>query len=136
MSRYISQSIRLKVAKRANYRCEYCLLFERHSLFPFHIDHIVSLKHSGENVYENLAFSCSFCNSNKGTDLGTFLDTPSVLVRFYNPRTDIWGEHFQTETTGIISPKTIIAEATLKIFDINQIDTVIERRMLIENGLF
>lgn len=44
MSRYVSETLRALVAKNAQFRCEYCLIFERHSIFPFHIEHIISLK--------------------------------------------------------------------------------------------
>ena len=61
MSRYISEKLRLQVATRANFRCEYCLLWERFSFYTFHIDHIISLKHGGKTILRNLANACPIC---------------------------------------------------------------------------
>ena len=71
MSRpYISGELRKLVAKRGNYCCEYCLMPEKERPTGCQIDHIISLKHGGENSESNLAYACLNCNLNKGTDLG------------------------------------------------------------------
>ena len=62
MSRYISDKLRALVAHRAGFRCEYCRLLAEDAFFRFHIDHIVSVKHGGETVEENLAYACQICN--------------------------------------------------------------------------
>lgn len=136
MSRKISKQIRQTVIDRANFRCEYCRIFERYSFLAFHIEHIVSLKHGGDDNLENLALACPICNLNKGTDIATFIDSIDNPVRFFNPRNDIWDEHFDAQISGLILPKTAIGEATIKIFDFNDIDSVIERELMILNGLF
>ncbi len=51
----ISSQIREKIAKDANYRCEYCLIPEKFLATTFHVDHIISLKHGGLTIIENLA---------------------------------------------------------------------------------
>lgn len=104
MSRYISDSVRKLVFERAGNRCEYCLSYTHLSFFSFHIEHIVSIKHGGKTTLNNLALSCPICNLNKGSDLGTFLYDPNILTRFFNPRTDIWKEHFQITNYGFIEP--------------------------------
>lgn len=58
MTRYISDSLRKKVEKRANYVCEYCLISIEETFFGGEIDHIVSIKHGGQTVFENLALAC------------------------------------------------------------------------------
>ena len=105
MSRYISDQLRALVAHRAGFRCEYCRLLAEDAFFRFHIDHIVSVKHGGETVEENLAYACQICNWNKGSDIATFLSNRQTPIRFFNPRIDIWAEHFEIETTGFISEK-------------------------------
>ena len=65
MARYIPEDIRLLVSKRANHRCEYCRIHERHSYLAFHIEHIISLKHGGDSDPANLAYVCPICNINK-----------------------------------------------------------------------
>lgn len=136
MSRYIPDKLRAFVAHRASFRCEYCRLLVEDAFFRFHIDYIVSVKHGGETVEENLAYACQICNLNKGSDIATFLSNLQTPIRFFNPRIDIWAEHFEIETTGFISEKTEIGGATLKIFDINQPDSIIERREMIPLNIF
>jgi HNH endonuclease len=126
MSEYISVKNREFVGLRANYCCEYCRSPQRFSLFTFHIDHIISLKHGGTSKIINLAFACGFCNGNKGTDLGTFL-------HFFNPRKDNWTEHFEM-IEGVIYGKTDIGEVTVKLFKMNEIERILERKLLIEGG--
>jgi len=135
MSRYISDTLRAEVAERANFCCEYCRLPLRYSLFRFQVDHIVSLKHGGQTVLENLALACGFCNTNKGADLGTFLDSPKELIPFFNPRDDDWHNHFEFEGAGI-GAKTKIGAATIKIFGFNQVERIMERQILINAGLY
>ena len=134
MSRYISETLRTLVAKNAQFRCEYCLIFERHSIFPFHIEHIISLKHGGSSEIENLAFSCPDCNYNKGTDIATFVDESDKLSVFFHPRKDKWVDHFEIKADGIIISKTDIGTATLNILGLNLFTSVEQRRILIEKN--
>ncbi|MVM28598.1 HNH endonuclease [Spirosoma sp. HMF4905] len=135
MSRYIPEVLRDLVAQRAKFCCEYCCLPADRSFFAFHIDHVVSMKHGGETAADNLAFACSICNLNKGSDVATFLDDNDQSVRFYNPRRDLWREHFRAELTGLLIAKTDIGRATIKILNLNHPDSIIERRELIRLGL-
>lgn len=50
MSRYISDKVRSRVEKRANYQCEYCLIHQDDTFFSCQIDHIISIKHGGDNA--------------------------------------------------------------------------------------
>lgn len=136
MSIYISEALRRLVAERANHQCEYCRVSSIDSFFVFHIDHVISLKHGGLTIPENLAFACQICNLNKGTDLYTFLADPQLPVRFFNPRSDIWEAHFEVESSGAIFPRTEIGAATIKILNLNHPESIIERRELIRFGLF
>lgn len=52
MSRNIPETLRVKVARRANLRCEYCLLPEAYAMYPFEIDHIL-----GQATVQLLAFN-------------------------------------------------------------------------------
>lgn len=135
MSRYISEALRELVARRAGYCCEYCLLPAERSFFAFHIDHIVSRKHGGETYAHNLAFACAICNVNKGSDIATFLNDRTTPVRFFNPRTDRWDDHFVVEPTGLLTGLTDIGLGTLNVLNLNHPDSIIERRELIRLGL-
>jgi hypothetical protein len=136
MSRYISKKQKEFVPKRANFRCEYCRLSAELSYFPFHIEHIISIKHGGKTISLNLAYACPLCNLKKGSDIATFLEKPNILVRFFNPRTDNWSDHFDIENTVLITAKTSIGAATIKIFNFNHFDSIIERAEMIRFGIF
>jgi len=135
MSRVIPLSTKKKVATRANFRCEYCLLAERVSFYSFHIEHIRSIKHGGTNELINLAYCCPDCNYYKGSDVGTFLHDSEILIQFFNPRNDNWEEHFELED-GAIHGKTDIGKATEKIFKFNEIERLIFRQQLAELNLY
>jgi hypothetical protein len=135
MSRYVSDLLRKQVAERAKYTCEYCHLSEVDGFIKFQIEHIISIKHGGVSILENLAYACPICNSNKGSDLATILDNGKI-VRIFHPRKDKWQKHFEVQNTGEIIPKTAIAVATIKLLDLNNINRIIERIDLIEAGLY
>lgn len=127
MSRYIADSLKKQVIDRANYRCEYCLQPDLFAYISHQIDHIISIKHGGENNFDNLAYACFQCNVNKGSDIGTVLLPDRTLIRLYNPRIDYWHDHFEIEN-GVIYAKTAIGQATIKILDFNNVDRVLERQ--------
>ena len=131
MSRYISEVIRLKVKERANHRCEYCLIHQEDFFFPFEIDHIISLRHEGKTVLNNLALSCGTCNRMKAADIGTYLNENLEFIRLFNPRIDNWSQHFEINH-GEIFALTLIGEATVKLLDLNSPDRIILRQLLIK----
>ena len=136
MSVYIPESFRKIVPERALFKCEYCKTSEQNTFYRFQVDHIISLKHGGETVLENLAYACPICNRSKGSDLGTIITTEGPIIPFFHPRKDVWSEHFGIHENGIIFPKSPTGEATLKIFGMNHPDSVIERALLLKLGLF
>lgn len=128
MSRKIPTDLRKKVAQRSGFRCEYCLLPEELAIYPFEADHVIALKHGGKTILENLAYCCARCNRNKSSDLSTILHERSVIVRIFNPQSDLWEEHFGV-TDGVIYPKSKIGEATIKLLDFNTPERVISRQI-------
>jgi 5-methylcytosine-specific restriction endonuclease McrA len=54
----MNEQLRELVWQRAGGRCEYCQLAQELDDLPFHIDHIISRKHHGPTVAENLALAC------------------------------------------------------------------------------
>ncbi|WP_184192449.1 HNH endonuclease [Armatimonas rosea] len=126
MSRtYISQILRRQVSERARRCCEYCLLHEDDATISHEVDHIVAEKHGGLTILDNLAYACFLCNSNKGSDLAS-LSLTGELARFFNPRTDIWSQHFRI-VGELIVPTTAIGEATERIFQFNTPERCEER---------
>jgi len=136
MSRYISDNLRTRVELRANGFCEYCRIAIEDTYFGSEIDHIISFKHRGKTEFENLALACQPCNRNKGSDLGSLSETSNILVRFFNPRTDKWSEHFRVNSNAEIESLTEIGEVTAFIFGFNESERISERKGLIELGKF
>lgn len=129
MSNYISPAIRQQVANRANNVCEYCLIAEEDSYFRHQVEHIISLKHGGSSNLENLALACVFCNRNKGSDVAALVPETQIAVRFYDPRSDRWSDHFRIDGV-FIALLTDSAEATIRILQMNHSDQIIEREIL------
>ena len=106
MSRtYISRELRRLVVERAGNLCEYCFIPDTVGV-SFQIDHIISEKHGGST-------------------------TDGELARFFNPRRDFWEEHFRLDEAAI-QPITEIGEVTVRIFDFNNDERIIERQALME----
>jgi HNH endonuclease len=80
---------------RANRCCEYCQMSQDFDRTPFEIDHIIAEKHKGPTVALNLALSCFYCNSFKGSDIGSLDRQTRKLTRLFNPRRQKWSTHFQ-----------------------------------------
>jgi hypothetical protein len=131
MNRYLSEGLRQLVIARAENLCEYCLIDIDDTFFGGEVDHIISVKHSGVTEIDNLAYTCQPCNRNKGSDVGSIIPQSGQFVRFFNPRTDHWSDHFELNGA-IITPLSEIGEVTVKIFRFNDSDRLEERQGLIE----
>jgi hypothetical protein len=127
MSSYVSAALRRLVAERAAYLCEYCLLHEEDTFFGCEVDHIISEKHGGPTVAENLAYACAFCNRAKGSDVGSIVWRTGTFSRFFHPRTDRWVDHFALDGV-TIRPLSDIGEVTTRILDFNNPDRLLERQ--------
>jgi len=82
------------VRRRAENRCEYCLLRQEHSELTHHIEHITAQQHGGDDHVDNLALACHRCNCNKGPNLTGVDPISGELVPLFHPRRDRWAEHF------------------------------------------
>lgn len=128
---YISVELRRLVIARAESLCEYCLIHEDDTFFGCEVDHIISEKHGGPTQESNLALACLTCNRNKGSDIASLAPGTTTLVRFFNPRTDRWSDHFRLDSDGItIMTRTDTGEATARIFGFNTDGRLLERQAL------
>jgi hypothetical protein len=132
---YISAELRRLVVVRAERLCEYCLIHEDDTFFGCEIDHIVSEKHGGLTVAENLAYACLACNRHKGTDLGSVWKPSNSLIRFFNPRLDASPNHFSLDGA-IIQPKTPVGSVTEHILRMNEVERLLERQELLASGRY
>jgi hypothetical protein len=137
---HIIAELRRLVITRADSLCEYCLIHEEDTFFGCEVDHIISEKHGGPTEADNLAYACLICNRNKGSDIGSILLPMSsgVFVRLFNPRVDLWSEHFALdESDGItIRPLTPVGEVTTRILEFNSGERLLERQTLREVGRY
>jgi hypothetical protein len=134
MARWISAEVRQTIADRAKQLCEYCLIAEADTFYGCEVDHIISLKHRGSSEPDNLAYACALCNRAKGSDVGS-ISTSGEFTRFFNPRTDHWGEHFRLEGASIQS-LTTIGEVTARILGFNDGTRLHEREEMIRFGKY
>jgi HNH endonuclease len=84
----------LKVSERAQKVCEYCRAPELASNFPFEVEHIRPLAFDGKAELGNLALACRSCNIYKSNYLKGIDEDGAETERLFNPRIDIWQEHF------------------------------------------
>jgi hypothetical protein len=121
--------------ERARGYCEYCLMPQLTDSCSHHADHVISLKHGGKNKLENLALACVDCNQFKGPDIAAVDPLTGELTFLFNPRQQIWGEHFQLVGAQIMG-LTPAGRATVKLLKLNEKDRVQSRQELIADGLY
>jgi len=135
MTSYIPAALGQLVIERAAGQCEYCHFPQDAGFLAFAVDNVIAEKHGGPTVADNLALACVFCNSFKGTDLGSLDPATGHLTPFFNPRTQHWSDHFRVDA-GQIIPRTAEGRVTVAIFRMNDSDRVQERLLLIQLGRF
>jgi HNH endonuclease len=137
MSRYISNALKEKIRQQAKFRCGYCLRSELLIGMPMEFEHLIPLALGGQTVEENLWLSCRRCNEFKGIQIQGFDLETSENAPLFNPRTQIWSEHFSwnidgTEVIGITS----IGRATVNTLNLNEEIIVVTRRLWVSVGWF
>lgn len=130
----LSKAQRQSVRKRARNCCEYCQLSAAASSLPFHVDHIVPVKHGGVDDIDNLCLACYKCNAHKGHDLVGFDPLTNEITRLYNPRKHIWDEHFGIQADLQIEGRTPEGRTTVGILQMNDVDRLENRRILADLG--
>lgn len=131
----MTPGIRGQVRQRALGRCEYCRLPDWLTELPHEADHIRAIKHHGPTELSNLAWACARCNDFKGSDISTYVPGTDRIVRLFNPRIDVWDDHFFWDGA-YMRPNTEIAQATIVLLRLNADHRVILRQALIEEDLF
>lgn len=125
---------RLEVRNRADNRCEYCRLRQRHEEEnPFHVEHIIARQHGGTDDPGNLALACSWCNVIKGPNLASIDPDSGELTRLYHPRKDCWADHFRRDGAFILG-LTDVGRATAWLLRFNDSDNLAQRHLLLELG--
>lgn len=125
MATYIPETMRRAVIARARGQCEYCGK-PQISFFPHEVDHVIAQKHGGKTSLDNLAFACFECNRYKGSDVASFDPQTGQLVALFNPRTQLWAEHFRYDN-GILIALTPEGRVTAYLLQFNDPTRVQER---------
>lgn len=132
----VRASIRGKVERIAGKLCEYCQSPLEFSPDPFSIEHIIPISKGGAaEDLNNLALACQGCNGYKSTKTEAFDAISQTTAGFYNPRKDIWSEHFvwSEDFTEIIG-KTAKGRVTILVLKLNCQRVMNLRRILILAG--
>jgi hypothetical protein len=131
----IPESLREQIRQRAGGRCEYCGIPEEAQLYPFHVEHIIALKHGGATLLDNLAWSCFDCNVAKGTDLASYDEETGSLTPLYHPRQQSWSENFELRDGQIVGT-TPVGRVTARLLKLNLGGRTADRQILLEAGLW
>jgi hypothetical protein len=126
-----------EVALRAGHRCEYCHTPEAVFNFAFEVEHITPVCRGGDDANVNLALSCRVCNLRKSTHI-TGVDPESAEeVRLFDPRRDVWDEHFQIDAdSGRVLGLTQIGRASVVRLEMNSAVQLKARHQWIRLGLY
>ncbi|MEZ4295962.1 MAG: HNH endonuclease signature motif containing protein [Polyangiaceae bacterium] len=130
MSRsHIPRALREQVSADAGRRCGYCLTAAAIIGAPLEIDHLIPEALGGLTVRENLWLACSLCNDHKGARIAAVDPQTGETVRLFDPRRQVWREHFSWSEAGdIIVGKTPAGRATIAAVRLNRAELVEARR--------
>jgi hypothetical protein len=131
----ISTELRESVILRAFKCCEYCKSQDKYSPTFFTIDHVVPESLDGASEFENLAYACFLCNRLKSNKLKVFDILTGKWIPLFNPRKDVWHEHFawNEDTTQIIGI-SIVGRCTVKELKLNREKLIEYRQCIIPFG--
>jgi len=136
MSRtYIPAYLRRLVQERVLNRCEYCRVHEEDVLLPHQPDHIIAEQHGGKTEENNLALACVQCHLPKGPNIASIDFQTGQLMPLFNPRKDVWEEHFKLEEA-VIVPLTPVGRVTARLLMFNEFDRIQLREKLIKTGRY
>jgi hypothetical protein len=126
------------VAQRAGHRCEYCHAPEVIFNVTFEVDHIIPLSKNGLDKPQNWALSCRICNLRKLDYTDGFDPVRQQMVRLFNPRLDVWNEHFiaQRELPFRLEGQTPIGRATVERLEMNSSLQLRARELWIVLGIY
>lgn len=126
--------VRDQVTERAHRRCEYCSAYLDYSPDPFTIEHIIPRSQNGPDTLNNLALACFGCNNAKYNRSVGFDDVTAQQSSLYNPRSDVWAEHFIWNDFEI-EALSATGRVTVNMLKLNRPPLINLRRLLATIGL-
>src|SRR5688572_29295041 len=91
---YIPVELHRLVRADAKQRCGYCHTPEILIGMPMEFEHLQPEASGGPTTRENLLLACSRCNDFKRDQIAGIDPETGETVALFNPRTQIWSEHF------------------------------------------
>jgi antitoxin (DNA-binding transcriptional repressor) of toxin-antitoxin stability system len=136
---YIPVELRRLVISRADHRCEYCHIHEDDTYFGCEVDHVISEKHGGPTVAENLAYAClaksSFATSVHYNESSGFRGALQVREVGEPPSITRDPMNQRCSTEGALTVPTItIEEAQAKLPEVIDNLTPGEELIIIQHG--
>lgn len=116
----ISDDLRRRIREAAGDRCGYCCSHQQYVMGTLEIEHVIPRARGGHDDESNLWLSCSLCNRYKGSQTFGIDPLTHETVTLFNPRTQIWHEHFRWRPDGVtIFGLTSIGRATVEALWLN-----------------
>jgi len=117
----ISPTTKKKIRSWAKDRCSYCLSAQKYVYVTLHIEHIIPVVKGGTDGDNNLCLSCVWCNLSKSTKTEGLDPRTKMVTRLFNPRSDLWAEHFEWDQDQItLKGKTAIGRTTVEELNMNR----------------
>ena len=96
---------------------------------PMEIEHLYPRSLGGATTEDNLWLACPLCNKYKGSRVGGEDPSSGSFVRLFNPRRQIWSDHFRWVEGGTrIAGRTAVGRMTVQLPRLNQETRVVARR--------
>ena len=131
----IPQSIRDQVFDRAQNRCEYCQT-RGDVVISLEVEHIFPSSRGGTDDLDNLCAACITCNDAKAIHTTGIDSKTNQEVRLFNPREQIWSEHFSWSEDNIFAVGlTAVGRATIRRLKMNSPKVISSRRLWVTVGL-
>ena len=133
----IKKDLEINLRQIAKNRCGYCLNPQELMPFKLEIEHLFPVALGGETVEENLWLACRECNAHKSKKIKSVDFLTGKLVKLFNPRTQIWHEHFEfSEDKTEIIGKTPCGRSTVESLQMNNFYQKTARSAWIITGKF
>jgi 5-methylcytosine-specific restriction endonuclease McrA len=127
----VSAALRRQVRTRARGLCEYCRCSARFTTAAFHCEHIRPREAGGETTFDNLAWSCPWCNAYKFTQTQARDPQTGRMVPLFHPRRQHWARHFAwSEDFMVIVGRSATGRATVVTLHLNRPELLNLRRVL------
>jgi hypothetical protein len=131
----MARSLFAMVWQRGGGVCEYCRMPQAFDELGFEVEHILSKKHGGQTVGQNLCLACFACNRHKGSDIAGKDPKTNSLVPLYHPRRMKWEKHFRWNGPRLVG-LTPIGSVTIAVLGINLPHRIELRGELISEGMY